>query len=250
LFNTFAVYDVEDKFARQKDKPRAALEKTKWETLKRPLTCLTGVMSTRNQYSCQVTSPSGSLSSTARNAKEPGSRNHTDEPSAIPTLLNSVRLCWSEPVSQGVIAKQKLPDNKPPCKEKSLKSAVIQFPWQIKAVKTRAGASGLEKSKTQTSRKMGSLSNLFNGFITECLHGQRLSIRTQTCLGSPRASIQTCFEKHTNLMMWGLKFYLCIKDYAETFLESWLSHISTAKCLSCFSKTCGDGHNTTQYLRL
>lgn len=136
------------------------------------------------------------------------------------------------------------------CKEKSLKSAVIQFPCQIKAVKTIAGASGQEKSRTQISRKISSLSNLFNGFITECLHRQQLSISTQTCLGSLRASIQTCFERNTNLMIWGLKFYLGIKDYNETFLESWLSHISTAKFLSSFSKTCGYGHNRTQYLKL
>lgn len=91
---------------------------------------------------------------------------------------------------------------------------------------------------------------MFNGFVTECLHGQQLFVSTQTCLGSVRASIQICFERNTNLMIWGLKFYLGIKDYNETFLESWLSHISTAKFLSSFSKTCADGHNITQYLKL
>lgn len=98
--------------------------------------------------------------------------------------LNFVNFSWNGPMSKAEIVIQKLCKNKLLHKEKSIKSAVIPFPCQIKVEQTRAAASGQEKSRTRISRKIGSLNNLFNGFITECLHGQQLSVSTQTCLGS------------------------------------------------------------------
>lgn len=102
LYNSFAVDDVEDKVARQKDKQRAALEKAKWETLKFPLTCLTTVVSTLTsvgKYSCylkkedELTDVSVSLSSTAYTVKKEHLCNCPEQPSTTPNPLNFVKFC-------------------------------------------------------------------------------------------------------------------------------------------------------------
>lgn len=54
-------------------------------------------------------------------------------------------------MTKGVIVTQNFCKNKLFGKEKSLKPAVIQFPRQIKAVKT--GASGQKKRRTQIPKK-------------------------------------------------------------------------------------------------
>lgn len=112
--------------------------------LKCPLIFITSVISTNNKYSCYLKRKAEptrlwvSLSSTASQVQKQGLCTYDSaQPSNCPILHNFVKFCWKGPMGKGCRSLIKI--KKRLGKDKSLMSAVIQFPCQIKAEKKWAG---------------------------------------------------------------------------------------------------------------